>query len=100
MKPLLYEIGESVERQLREVIEGNGGLLVPRRELKKTAEAEEQYWSATVNNEEIFWFCIAVESTGRRLLMMGPKRESPHARLYDLVVNALEPSGARRLEKL
>jgi hypothetical protein len=100
MNPPFYEIDASTETLLRSTIESGGAVLQRRRNLKKTAEAEEQYWSVTVNNEEVFWFSIAVENTGRRLLVMGPKRESLHSYLYDSVISAAEKSGAKRLEKL
>ena len=100
MSPVLYEISQSSVDQLSRTMEANGALVVRRSELKRTAEAEEQYWSVRVDEYEIFSFSVALEPSGRLLLVVGPKRKSPHDHLYDLFVTLLEASDARKLDKL
>ena len=100
MGPPLYEIDELVEKHVRIVIENAGALIKERGNLKKWPEGEEQYWSVVYDSQEVFCFSVFVEISGRRLLIMGPKRKSPHIHFYDSMLNELGKSSAKRLEKL
>ena len=100
MGPPLYEIDELVEKHVRIVIENAGALIKERGNLKKWPEGEEQYWSVVYDSQEVFCFSVFVEFSGRRLLIMGPKRKSPHIHFYDSMLNELGKSSAKRLEKL
>jgi len=100
MGPPLYEIDESIEKHARQALEGASASLQPRGNLKKWPEGEEQYWSVVYDGMEVFCFGVMLEFSGRRLLIMGPKRKSTHIHLYDSMLSELEKSGAKRLEKL
>ena len=100
MGPSLYEIDESIEKHARQAIANVGASLKLRGDLKKWPEGEEQYWSVVYDGQEVFCFGVMVEFSGRRLLIMGPKRKSPHIHLYDSMLSELKKSGAKLLDKL
>jgi hypothetical protein len=92
-----FEIREGHEEELANFVKAAGAQLTKRGPGRQSAEAQEQYWSIVVETNEAFWFSVAVDNSGRRLLYVGPRPQSTAVGLYDSFIVKIEEIGATRL---
>jgi hypothetical protein len=99
MKDLLFEIDSQSERELYEEFAKRGWKVLPKGAEKRTTEGSYHLQAVLIANQEAFWFGIAEQQTGRRLLMIGSVSNRSRVNEYDSFRFLVE-SMLKKAEKL
>jgi hypothetical protein len=101
MKKLrLYGIDRGMEATLGIFVQSEEHSLSAKGALKRTPEGEYQIWSVLLNNQEVFWYSVALDPNGRVTILIYPAKKRSDQTFYLAFLSKLESLGAKRLEGL
>ena len=100
MKPLFFIVDEGAETRLRSSLESRGAVVKLKRGNDQSPEINEKIWLVCDGEEELFWFGIATEPSGRRILAVAPPQNRKGKELHRLLLDVVRGGGAEQIEKI